>query len=148
MTYYLHTMQGTYGGGFPWSIHAVSNSSDSESTAEGVWHTGWQNFWSSAALIAIYPTTTTWTGTSTSTADTAFRQTTKTSTNASVSGTGAVAALPYQTAVIATLRSIVSTKWGRGRWYLPAPDTSALATTGYVWSATFMTDLQSALNAA
>lgn len=148
MTNYLHTAFGNVGTSFPWSIRAVSVSSDSESAAEAAWHAGWAAFWANASLIALYPTTTTWLGTSTSTASAAFKQTTKTTTTASVAGTGAAAANPGQVCLIATLRTANATKWGRGRWYLPAPDSGAMATSDIVFSTAFMGDAQTAMNSA
>lgn len=148
MANFLHTAFGDLGTGFPWSVRMVSTSADSEAAAEAAWHAGFLALWNTAGFLALMPTTTTFTGTSTSTANSTFHQTTKTSTLATVAGTSASPALPFQTSLIVTLRTAQATRWGRGRIYLPGLADSALATTGYVWSAAAMTAVQTALNNA
>jgi hypothetical protein len=49
--------------------------------------------------------------------------------------------------MIVTWRSAQATKWGRGRWYLPAFGTTGLATGGYVLSAAAQSTLVTAVNA-
>src|SRR5215469_8314877 len=124
MANFLHTAFGDLGTGFPWSVRMVSTSADSEAAAESAWHAGFLALWNTAAFLALMPSTTTFAGTSAS------------------------PALPFQTSLIVTLRTAQATRWGRGRIYLPGLADSALASTGYVWSATAMTDVQTALNNA
>jgi hypothetical protein len=62
-------------------------------------------------------------------------------------GTGA-AGLPYQVAEVVTWRTASATKWGRGRWYLPPLTAAALATGGFVLSASTVTEIVDAVNAA
>jgi hypothetical protein len=146
MPNYLHQAGGTLEGGFPWSIHMVSTSTESESAAQTTWDDGVVAMWDTAAFNALMPAGTILTYTSTSTANDAFKQTTKTVTDHSTPGT-ATAGLPFQVAEVVTWRTAQATKWGRGRWYLPAIGTGALATAGFVLSATAVSDIVTAVNA-
>lgn len=146
MPNYLHQAGGTLEGGFPWSIGMVSVSSDSEPAAQSVWDSGFVALWTATAFNALLPTNTTLTYTSTSTANTSFRQTTKTTNTHSTAGTGATG-LPYQVAIGVTWRTAQATKWGRGRWYLPALDALSLATGGFVLSSAAVGDVVTAVNA-
>jgi hypothetical protein len=147
MPNYLHQAGGTLEGGFPWSIRMVSTSSSTESAAQTTWDSGFNALWTSSAYHALVPTGTIWTYSSTSTASADFKQTTKTTTTHSVAGT-ATAGLPFQVGTIITWRTAQATKWGRGRSYLPSIGVTALATAGFVLSATALTDIQTAVNAA
>lgn len=148
MTNYLHTASGLLDGAFPWSITAKSTSTESESQAETAWANGMANLWGYASWIAFMPAMTSLTETSTSTADAVFHQTTKTVTTHNIVGTSASPSLPFRTASIVTLRTAQSTRWGRGRWYLPAPATNALATNGYYFSQAYCTALNGAVDSA
>jgi hypothetical protein len=147
MPNYLHKAGGTLSGGFPWSIGMVSTSSANEATAQSTWDSAINAIFTNASFIALVPTGTEWTFTSTSTADASFRQTTMTRNTHAVSGT-ATQGLPYQTCEVVTWRTAQATKWGRGRWYLPGLASTALATGGYVLSATAVSDIVAAVNAA
>lgn len=146
MPNYLHTAGGTLEGGFPWSIGMVSTSTDGESAAQTVWDNGVVAMWDTAAFNALMPAGTILTYTSTSTANAFFKQTTKTSTTHNTPGT-ATAGLPYQVGEVVTWDTAQATKWGRGRWYLPPIGVSALATAGFVLSATAVSDIVTAVNA-
>lgn len=146
MPNYLHSAGGTLEGGFPWSIGMVSTSSDSESAAQAVWDAGVVAMWGLAAFNALMPAGSVLTYTSTSTASAAFKQTTKTVATHNTPGT-ATAGLPYQVGEVVTWRTSQATKWGRGRWYLPPIGVGALATAGFVLSATAQADIVSAVNA-
>jgi hypothetical protein len=147
MAFYLHVAQGTLGGSFPWSITAVSESSATEAAAQTAWDAGMVAMWTSAAFNALIPTTTTLTETSTSTANASFKQTTKTISTHSDAGTG-TGSLPFQIAEVVTLRTTKYTKYGHGRWFLPALAPAALATGGNVMSTTAQADIVAAVNAA
>lgn len=146
MPNYLHKAGGTLEGGFPWSIGMVSVSSATESAAQTAWDSGVTAMWSTAAFNALVPTGTILTYTSTSTASAAFKQTTKTENTHNSPGTAA-AGLPFQVGEVVTWRTAQATKWGRGRWYLPPLSPTALATAGFVLSATARGDIVSAVNA-
>jgi hypothetical protein len=134
-------------GSFPWSFRMIMSSSSGESAVEQNWHGAIQAMFGSAPFIALVPDGTLWTYTSSSTLDSTFHQTTKTTTNTNVPGT-ATTSLPYHVASVVTWRTAFSAKYGRGRWYLPALSTGALATGGYAMSATAATDVAGAVNAA
>ena len=146
MPNYIHKAGGTLQGGFPWSIGMISTSSATESAAQTTWDSGVTALWSTAAFNALMPAGTILTYTSTSTASAAFKQTTKTQTTHNSPGT-ATAGLPYQVGEVVTWRTAQATKWGRGRWYLPPIGPGALATSGFVLSATAVADIVSAVNA-
>jgi hypothetical protein len=146
MPFYLHTAQGLLGAAFPWSISAVSSSSSSEAAAQTAWDAGVVALWTSSGLAGLIPTTTTLTETSTSTANAAFKQTTLTKNTHSTAGTG-TGSLPYQICEVVTLRTAQATKYGHGRWYLPALAPAALATAGNLLSATAQGDIVTAVNA-
>lgn len=146
MPNYLHTAGGTLEGGFPWSIGMVSTSTDGESAAQTVWDNGVVAMWNTAAFNALMPAGTILTYTQTSTANASFKQTTKTTNTHNTPGS-ATAGLPFQAAEVVTWRTAQATKWGRGRWYLPTIGTGALATAGFVLSATAVSDIVTAVNA-
>lgn len=148
MTNYLLTAGGQLPGGFPWSVHAVATSSSSESAVETAWSNGWGLIFGDATLKTFFNTATEITFTSTSTADASFHQTTLTQINATFAGTSASEALAFQTCSIVTLRTAQRTRWGRGRWYLPAPAANALSSSSPVLSAAYMAALAAALHNA
>lgn len=147
MPNYLHQAGGNLDGGFPWSITMVSSSSATESAAETAWNSAMTAMFGLSGFAALIPSTQSLTYTSTSTANAAFKQTTKTTTTVSVPGTGG-AGLPYQIAAVVTWRSTQATKWGRGRWFLPPLTAAALASGGFLWAATTVTEIVDAVNAA
>lgn len=147
MPNYLLVAQWTIAGNQPLSIRAYAFASGNEATTQSTWDTAVQAFWNTAGVISIYPTTTSLVGTYTSTMTSNFKQSTKTQNVHSIPGTAVSAAMPNQVAFIATLRTALASKAGRGRWYLPAPAASALASTGNLWSASTMTAMASGLNA-
>jgi hypothetical protein len=146
MPFYLHSANGLLNGAFPWSFHAVSSSSATESAAQTSWDAGVLALWNQASLNPFIPTTVTLTQTSTSTANASFKQTTKTATNHSLAGTG-TGALPYEIAEVITLRTAQATKYGHGRWYLPCLAPSALATGGYILSSAAQTAIKAGADA-
>lgn len=146
MPFYLHSASGLLGAAFPWSITAVSSSSASEAAAQTAWDAGVVAMWTSTGLNGLIPTTTSLTQTSTSTANASFKQTTKTSNTHADVGTG-TGSLPFQIAEVVTLRTAQATKYGHGRWFLPALAPASLATGGNLLSATAVTDLVTAVNA-
>lgn len=147
MPNYLCVAGGLLGGTQPWSIRAYAVSASTESATETTWDTAITAWWNSASWLALMPSTTTLTYTYTSTMTANFKQSTKTTTTHNIAGGSASPSLSYSTCVIATLRTALASKAGRGRWYLPPPADSALATTGYVLSSAAQTALQTALNA-
>lgn len=146
MPFYLHQASGLLGGAFPWSINAVSSSSASEAAAQTAWDAGVVALWTSASLNALIPTTTTLTETSTSTASSSFKQTTLTKSTHSTAGTG-TGSLPFQLCEVVTLRTAQATKYGHGRWFLPALAPAALASAGNLLSSTAQGDIVTAVNA-
>jgi hypothetical protein len=146
MPNFLHKAGGTLATGFPWSIGMISTSSDSEAAAQTAWDNGIVAMWTSAAFNALVPTETVLTYTSTSTANASFKQTTKTTTTHNTPGTNTTGPA-FGSSMIVTWRTASATKWGHGRWYLPAFGPSSLATGGYYLSTTATGDIVAAVNA-
>jgi hypothetical protein len=147
MANFIHHAQGTIGGSFGWSFTAHSTSSVTEAAAETAWHTGILAMFNTTSLNAFFPSNVQLTGTYTSTASASWKQTTATRTAASVAGTQ-TQALPFQVAEVITLRTALSTKYGRGRWYLPPMAPSALDTAGLHLSAAAQAAIVAGANAA
>lgn len=147
MPNYLHSAGGTLEGGFPWSIGMISSSADAEGAAQTAWDSGITAMWGVSGFLALVPAGTILTFTSTSTANADFKQTTKTTTDHSIAGTGG-AGLPYQVGEVVTWRTANATKWGRGRWYLPPMTSASLASAGFVLAAGSVTEIVDAVNAA
>jgi hypothetical protein len=146
MPNYLHVATGVQDSAFAWSIRAISTSSATESAAQTAWDAGFVALWNTASFLALVSTTTTLTQTSTSTANASFKQTTKTVSTHNIAGTG-TGSLPFQICPIVTLRTNQATKYGHGRWYLPALVPASLATGGYVLSSAAVTAIVTAVNA-
>lgn len=145
MPNYLLTAGGNIGA-FPWSITMKATGTATEAATETAWAAGLSALFSNAGFAALLSSATELTFTSTSTASAAWKQTTKTETTHALSGTG-TGALPYQISAIVTWRTAQATKYGRGRWYLPAMAPSALATGGFVFSSAAQGSMVTALNA-
>lgn len=131
MANYLLQFGGELDDAFPWSCNAVGVSSDSESAVATAWDAAIVAMWELTAFAAYVPTTTKLTFTSASTASATFKQTTKTSNGHSTAGTSASPSLPFQICEVVTLRTALATRYGRGRWYLPALASNALASGGF-----------------
>jgi hypothetical protein len=140
---YLCTANFLLNDSFPASVGMKFISSDSEATVESTWHGSVKSAWNSAPFLALMPADTHFISTSTSTASASWKQTTKTTTDEDIPGGGG-ASLPYHDALIVTWRTNLASKAGHGRWYWPPLTTAAIATGGYVFSATAMTDAQTA----
>lgn len=146
MPNYLHVAQGQIADAFPWSLRIYSVSSSSEAAAETTWSSGIAAMFNSTGFNGLLPSTVNVNSTYTSTMSASWKQTTKTTTSASLPG-GATTSLPYHTAECVTWRTAQATRYGRGRWYLPPLSTGALATGGYYLSSTAVTDIVTAVNA-
>jgi hypothetical protein len=142
----MHKAGGTLSGGFPWSIGMISTSSATESAAQTNWDAGFLAIWNLAAFNALMAAGTALTYTSTSTASATFTQTTKTTTTHALAG-AAVVGMPFQVGEVVTWRTAQSTKWGRGRWYLPTMGTNALAAAGFVLAASAQATIVTAMTA-
>lgn len=147
MAFYLAQASGLLNGSFPWSVNSVLSSTNSEAAVAAAFNTAFIAFWTNASLTTYIPPTAEMTQTSVSTASATFKQTTKTVTSSTHAGTSTSIALPYHTCECITFRAAAATKWGRGRWYIPALATNALAATGWTMLAAAQTAMQTAMNA-
>lgn len=147
MAFYLHQANFILGGAFPASVGIKSTSALSEAAAEAAFHAGVKAAWNSAGLLPLMPTTTSFVSTTTSTATGTWHQSTKTTTNEVIAGTGAGASLPYHDAMVVEFVTAFADRHGHGRWYWPPLTGAALAAAGYNWSAATLTAAQTAFNA-
>jgi len=147
MSNYLHFAGGLIADSFPWSFRMYSTSAATEEAAQTAWSSAIVAMFSSEGFAAIVPSTVELTSTYTSTMNADWKQTTKTSTDESVVGTGATS-LPYHVCEVVTWRTAQATRYGHGRWYLPCLATTALASGGYYLASAAVGDIVSAVNAA
>lgn len=146
MSNYHHVAHGVIDTAFTWSFGMYSISGATESSAESSWHNGVNAMFTTSAFAALLPVGVNLLGTYTSTMSAAWKQTTKTQTLATISGT-ATTSLPPHVAEVVTWRAAAATRYGRGRWYLPCLATTSLATGGYIMSSAAQGDIVSAVNA-
>lgn len=146
MANYLCVAGGLLADAFPWSWRMYFSSPDSEATVETNFHASVKAAWDNASFLALIPASTHFTFTSSSTLDASWKQTTKTTTDEDIVGTGG-AALPFSSALIVTWRSALASKKGHGRSYWPGLDTAALDTDGYFYKASSVTAAVGAFNA-
>lgn len=145
MAFFLLQAAGTLAGSFPWSINAFGESSSAEATVANAWDGAFRGIWLNETLAPYIPTTVTVDTTSASTASSQFKQTTKTTSSSVTAGTSTSPALPYHTCEIVTLRTALSKRSGRGRWYLPPFATNSLATDGFSITSACQDALEGAL---
>jgi len=138
---------GTLADSFPWSFRMYMTSADSESAAQSAWSSSINAMFTYSAFEALLPSETNCSYTYTSTMSADWKQTTKTQTDEDLVGTG-TQSMPYHVCETVTWRTAQATKYGHGRWYLPALCTTALATDGYYLSSTAVGDIVAAVNAA
>src|SRR5437870_4801599 len=86
------------------------------------WSNAWNLAWADATngLETLYPTTTKIDKTTVSQVDSAYRQTQKRSNTENLVGTSTADTLPFQEAIVVSLRSDFVGPKTRGRFYLPA----------------------------
>jgi hypothetical protein len=147
MANYICTANFILGAAFPASVGIKFTSALSEASAETAFHTGIVAAWNSASFLALMSTTTSLVSTETSTATGTWHQQTKTVTNATIAGGAAGASLPYHDAMVVEWVTAFADKSGHGRWYWPPLAVTAIASTGYNWSAAALTAAQTAFNA-
>jgi hypothetical protein len=139
MPYYGLVAGGIIDGVQPWSIRAYASSNNTETSVASLWDSAFLGYWNATGVLSGMPTTTSLTYTYVSTQTANFTQFTKTQTTHAIPGTSASVALPNQVCFVATLRTALASKSGHGRWYLPAPAVSGIATTGNLYLPAWMT---------
>jgi hypothetical protein len=121
-----------------WSVGMYSTSALAEAAAEAAWHAAFKAMWNNAGFRALYGATNHWLSSITYTMDASWKATTATVTNEDIAGTGAQS-LPYEAALIITLRTALRNRKGVGRMYLPPPTTASLAVNGWQYLPASMT---------
>lgn len=122
MTDYLVQMHGAYADGMVWSsgLHVTSN--QSPDALNTTWSNAVQDFWTSAThgVEIFYPVGTTLDTTTVATLNATMHQIAKKRVPHTLAGTAAGDSLPYQEAILVSLRGDSIQKTGRGRIFLPA----------------------------
>jgi hypothetical protein len=122
MTDYFCQLNGQFAGGRAWStgIHVTSNQSLAalSTTWNGACSAAWTD--GSHGLQAIYHTTTVTTSTAVAVLNGLQREVQKQVTPLSLAGTSTDTSLPWEVALLVSLRSAYVGKHNRGRLYLPA----------------------------
>lgn len=120
--YYLQVL-GEYSSTISWSLGMHLTSSSSESSIAATWHTVWNQVWTdgSFGLQTLYPTGTGITEVTVATLNATMHELSKTRTALAVAGIASDDTLPYQNAVCISWRGTNIQRYGRGRFFLPAP---------------------------
>ena len=122
MTDYYAQVHGNFGQGSTWSFGLNITSNRDLPTMLAAWSNAWNLAWADATngLESLYPTTTKIDRTTVSQVDSAYRQTQKRSNTENLVGTSTSDTLPFQEAIVVSLRSDFVGPKTRGRFYLPA----------------------------
>lgn len=136
MPVFLHRMSGPGTAGDVWISTLHTSSAATLSAA----HSAWTTFVSSivsGALGIVWPVATSITNLQTVQLDPATgRQAAQTSSSVALAGTAVGAVLSPRDSIVLSLRSILPTKAGRGRMYLPGPASTFMSATGLLLGAT------------
>jgi hypothetical protein len=122
VTDYYAQMHGAYAGGIPWSTGVHITSNQSEAALSTTWGNAVQTLWTDGAngIETLYPTSTSLVETSVATLNGTMHEVTKTRTSHLIPGTSTADTLPYQEAIVISLRGNSVRRSGRGRMFLPA----------------------------
>lgn len=123
-------MSGPGSAGDVWNCTMHSSGAGSLATTHAAWQTFVQAIFTNS-LQALWATPTSITGLATVTLDPVTgKQTSATSSGVALAGTSVGAQLSPRDCIVLSKRTVVPTKAGRGRMYLPAPSGSNLSSTG------------------
>jgi len=122
VTDYFCQMKGQFAGGIPWSTGMHITSNQSESALSTTWSNAIQNLWTDGTngIETLFPIPTSLTSVSVATLNATMHELTKAVTPKIIAGTSTADTLPFQEAVVISLRGNSVRKNGRGRMYLPA----------------------------
>lgn len=136
MTIFRHRMTGPAPAGDVWNVTMHSYGTVTASAA----HDAWLQFLSSFIGGVVEPLWSTQTQATEAITDELSgitgQNVSQTRSSLSYKGTGTGTQLPQRAAAVIGLRTALPTRAGRGRFYLPAPDSSNLATDGEMTTAT------------
>jgi hypothetical protein len=130
VTIYLHKMSGPGSAGDVWISTLHTSGAANLATVHGAWSTFVTAIYNNA-LKTRWPVPTSITGLSTVALDPVTgRQTAVTSSGVALAGTAVGNQLSPRDSIVLSKRTALPTKAGRGRMYLPGPDSGHLSTTG------------------
>lgn len=120
MTVFRHRATGTHtGGGEQWTFGLYSEGTGTVDEAESAWDSGVTSFFTS--MGAAIPSTVSVLTTSTASIDeTTGAQITRRELANAAAGTGTAESLPFQVTPVVSLRTLLATRAGRGRFYAPS----------------------------
>lgn len=126
MALYRHTARGVFPGE-NWSINVWTTGTGAVGSAQTAWVSAVSALFP-AGVLALYATQFSVTSASTAQIDeTTNAQITRLDNAISLVGTSASVQLPFNLAVAVSLKSSLATRAGRGRFYMPAPASNAVA---------------------
>lgn len=121
MTNFKCEVHGLLGGSLPWSLGMYFFGGVSEAACEAAWKAANETYWATAATptLSLMNADVTVTQYQSSTLTASFKQSTLTADSVAHAGTDANPSLPWDTAVVTTFRTILRSKAGHGRIFLP-----------------------------
>ena len=122
MTDYYCQVKGTYGGTASWSFGMNVTSNQGEASLLTTWTNAWSTAWNSNTfgLQTLYPTGTEINELTVATVDQNYKQVSKSIQAVAYAGTSTADTLPYQEAIVVSLRTAMIGRHARGRFFLPA----------------------------
>jgi hypothetical protein len=122
MTDYHAKIIGQFAGGIRWTTGVHITSNQSESALATTWNNAVGAMWTDPAhgIETLYPVTTSVVETMVTTLDGSMRGVSQTVTGLAVPGTSTADTLPYQEAIVISLRGVGIKRHNRGRMFLPA----------------------------
>ena len=119
---YQHRFSGTLPGGDTYMFTWWATSGQAIDTVHNAGVTWASDFFGAAAVAALFPTDTTLTNVTTvQITDADGKQTFRRDSGLALSGSNSSGALPGDVAIVTSLRTALSNRSGRGRFYLPGP---------------------------
>lgn len=120
--YYMQVL-GEYTSSLGWSFGQHITSSSSEASLAASWHLAWTGAWTdgSFGLQTLYPTGTAITEVTVATLSASMKELSKTRLALAEAGIASDDTLPFQNSVCVSWRGTNIQRYGRGRWFLPAP---------------------------
>lgn len=146
---FQHRYSGTLPGGDTWMFTWWATSGQSIDTVHNAGTTWASDFFGEPGVAALFPTTTTLTNVTTvQVTDATGLQTFRRDSGLALAGSNTSGALPGDVALVTSLRTALSNRSGRGRFYLPGPAKDQVASADGRVEATAVTAILAGLTAA
>ena len=146
---FQHRYSGTLPGGDTWMFTWWATSGQSIDTVHNAGTTWASDFFGEPGVAALFPTTTTLTNVTTvQVTDATGLQTFRRDSGLALAGSNTSGALPGDVALVTSLRTALSNRSGRGRFYLPGPAKDQVPSADGRVEATAVTAILAGLTAA